>query len=244
MNFWEKNLPKKGISGQEEKIWTWTLNSAYLNRSRYQVSSQNRQFWSILIFLVQKKVNITIAAIEFNIFDLVCVQNFAFNRFFFFFLTKFAQKGKKNVFTYHEIHLIKKELKVSSMMDTQLHEYYNISSLVGRRDNKTHFYHTAKLLKSHGIFYVFMSNILNNTIYMNKVNSPILFSKSNYVGPRINLIKSKYRIAFWGSFIWNTFLSAIENSIGSFPFFKSKVKTIFRIFKNWLLDHKETTDFF
>ena len=119
MNFWEKNLPKKGISSQEEKIWTWTLNSAYLNRSRYQVSSQNRQFWSILIFLVQKKSQHhhcchRIQHIRFSL----CTKFHLKQIILFFFLTKFAQKGKKNVFTYHEIHLIKKELKVSSMMDS------------------------------------------------------------------------------------------------------------------------------
>lgn len=96
MNFWEKNLPKKGISSQEEKIWTWTLNSAYLNRSRYQVSSQNRQFWSILIFLVQKKSQHhhcchRIQHIRFSL----CTKFHLKQTILFFFWPSLPKKGRK-----------------------------------------------------------------------------------------------------------------------------------------------------
>ena len=62
-------------------------------------------------------------------------------------------------------------------------------------------------------------------------------SKPNYVKPKINPIKSKYRISFQRPPIWGTFIVAAENKIESFPFFESKVKTK-------LLDNNDIIDFF
>ena len=58
---------------------------------------------------------------------------------------------------------------------------------------------------------------------------PTTFSESNYIKPKINLIKSKYRISFR-----NLSYGATEMNI---KFFKSKVKTE-------LLDHNDTIDAF
>ena len=65
---------------------------------------------------------------------------------------------------------------------------------------------------------------------------PTALSKSNYMKPKIYLIKSKYRISFRGHFIWSTFLGASEKNIESFPLFYFKVKTK-------LLDHNDTIYF-
>ena len=51
------------------------------------------------------------------------------------------------------------------------------------------------------------------------------FSKSDYMKPKINLMKIKYRMSSQRPFIWNTLVSGTEMKIESFLLFKSKVKT-------------------
>ena len=117
-------------------------------------------------------------------------------------------------------------------------------------NNSTRFDHTKDLLKSQKILNIYNLNILCVVVLKyqitNKTGSltfsgsfakichgyPTNFLQFNYKFPKTTLSKSKFRVSFRRSSIWNNFLQNSVKEIESLPLFKSKQKLKLLSFNN------------
>ena len=109
-------------------------------------------------------------------------------------------------------------------------------------NNKTRFDHTNELFKSQKILNIYKLNILSVAVFMYQIRNktapltfsggfekichryPTHFSQFNYKIPKTALSKSKFKISFRGTSIWNNILQNFEKEIESLLLFKSKLK--------------------
>ena len=144
-----------------------------------------------------------------------------------------------------------------------IHSYINYASLAWARTHKTNlrkihnqqkhvlrivynkdrYYHTKELFTSCNLMNVSKLNLLNTSIFMNKVKNgtgptafhttfkipshsyPTGFLSVNYTKPKTRLRKSRFRISIRGPTTWNNFVANTEKELESSSLFKSKFKT-------------------
>ena len=117
-------------------------------------------------------------------------------------------------------------------------------------NNRTRLDHTNELFKSQKILNIYKLNILSVAVFMYQIRNktapltfsgsfekifhgyPKHFSQFTYKNPKTALSKSKSRISFRRTTVWNNFLQNSENEIESLPLFKSKLKLKLLSFSN------------